>query len=75
MSKYATSAELGMKSDSEGGFCELLFGYGLDIEDLPDDMPGPVRAFVRQLKACENSLNEIERYLDKAVADHNWEDQ
>lgn len=43
MSKYNSGHELATKMDSEGGLAEMLFGYGLNKDDLPDDMPNYIR--------------------------------
>lgn len=68
--RYEHSAELGWKADSEGGIAELIFGYGLSMDDLPNDMPPHIRAFIRQLNAVKPSLDEVRRYLEKATQDY-----
>lgn len=68
--KYENSAELGWKADNEGGALELIFGYGLDIEDLPDDMPTHIRAYIRQILTVAPAVEAVEQYLDKAVSDY-----
>lgn len=37
MSRYESRQELANKSDYEGGILEMLFGYGLSVEDVPED--------------------------------------
>lgn len=69
-SKYPTSADLGRAADSEGGVLELLFGYGLELEDLPADLPTHVRAFIRQILAVTPAVEAVEAFLDKAVSDY-----
>lgn len=70
MSKYEHSAELGWKVDSEGGLPEFVFGYGVSIEDLPEDTPTPIRAYFRQILAVTPAIEAVEKYLDKAVSDY-----
>lgn len=70
VNRYEHSAELGWKADTEGGVAELIFGYGLNMEDLPNDMPGHIRAFIRQLIAVKPSLDEVQRYLNKATEEY-----
>jgi hypothetical protein len=72
MSRYEHSAALGWKADCEGGIAELIFGYGLSMEDLPNDMPPHIRAFIRQLIAVKPSLREVQKYLEKAVSEYDY---
>lgn len=39
MSAYESRAEVAAKIDWEGGFFEAVFGYGITLEDLPEDDP------------------------------------
>jgi hypothetical protein len=64
MGKYASVLELAQKADDEGGVASFVFGYGIDMDDLPPDLPAHIRAFFRQLNAVKPSLQEVSRYLD-----------
>lgn len=74
MSRYEHSADLGWRSDCEGSLHELIFGFGLRMEDLPNDMPPPIRAKIRQLLAVDPVLREVRTYLEKAVSDYDYKE-
>jgi hypothetical protein len=74
MSRYEHSADLGWKAGCEGGVTELIFGYGLSMEDLPNDMPPNIRALVKQLLDVGPSLRELQDYLEKAVNEYDYRD-
>lgn len=69
-SRYEHSAELGWRADREGGVAELIFGYGLSVEDLPNDMPPHIRAFVRKLILDKPYLEEVKKYLEGATTEY-----
>lgn len=73
-SRYEHSADLGWRADREGSVHELIFGFGLRMEDLPNDMPPAMRAKVRQLLAVKPALDELRRYLEKAVNAYDYRD-
>lgn len=68
--RYEHSADLGWKADQEGGLAELIFGYGLKTEDLPNDMPPHIRALVRQLILARPYFDEVQRYLENATEEY-----
>lgn len=70
MSRYEHSADLGWRADREGGLADLIFECDLRMEDLPNDMPGHIRAFVRQLIMSKPYLEEVQRYLEGATAEY-----
>jgi hypothetical protein len=70
--RYEHSADMGWKADSEGGVAELIWGYGLRMEDLPNDMPPPIRAKIRELLAVTPALEEVRRYLENAVNEYDY---
>lgn len=74
MSRYEHSADMGWKANSEGSLQELIFGYGLRMVDLPNDMPPAMRANIRQLIAVDPILREVRQYLEKAVNDYDYRD-
>ena len=72
--RYEHSAELGWKTDSEGGVPAMIFGYGLRMEDLPNDMPPHIRALVKKLNEAAPAVEELERYLEKAVNEYDYKE-
>ncbi len=36
-SRYESRQDLANKADYEGGILEMLFGYGLSVDDVPED--------------------------------------
>lgn len=74
MSRYEHSADMGWKADCEGGVAELIFGYGVRMEDLPNDMPPEMRRKIKLLIEIEPVLEEVRKYFEKAVNDYNYGD-
>lgn len=74
MSRYEHSADMGWKANSEGSLQELIFGYGLRMVDLPNDMPPAMRAKIRQLLEVEPVLIEVRQYLEAAVNAYDYRD-
>lgn len=35
--RYESRQELSSKADYEGGILDMLFGYGLSVDDVPED--------------------------------------
>lgn len=64
MSKYDDAEQLGNKMSWEGGAGEFIFGYGIKMEDLPDDLPEPVReAFATLLQpAIVNAMDVLDEW-------------
>ena len=61
--RYNSCRELGQKMDSEGGLAEMLYGYGLSVEDLPDDMPATIREQVEFLLTAQEAHDNVQSYL------------
>jgi hypothetical protein len=74
VSRYEHSADLGWKADCEGGVAEMIFGYGLCMEDLPNDMPPEIRAHIKRILMVKSALEAVEQYLEKAVNDYDYRD-
>lgn len=72
--RYEHSADMGWKADSEGGVAELIFGYGLRMTELPNDMPPLIRAKIKLLLAVDPVLREVSDYLEKAVREYDYSD-
>lgn len=71
---YSNVYELASKADWEGGITEMLYGYGIDIDDLPSDTPlGIVEDFKRALAAAP-AINRISEWLDEALQTGDPED-
>ena len=60
---YNSSHELAAKMDSEGGLGEFIFGYGLNTDDLPDDMPADIKAKFLSLLDMKETYEEISEFL------------
>lgn len=51
MATYESRQELADKADYEGGIAEMLFGYGLHPDDVPEDDVELREAIAEALKA------------------------
>lgn len=51
MSAYGNRQELADKADWEGGIEDMLFGYGLSVDDVPEDDTELREAIGEALKA------------------------
>lgn len=67
MAKYDTPLELWEKCDSEGGLASMLFGYGLNVDDLPKDAPGPIQRAVAKLNDCYFDFRTIQSWLEEST--------
>lgn len=80
MSAYNSSRELAAKMDSEGGLADLLFGYGLSPDDLPDDMPGSIWDKINTLLDIKPLYDEVQSWLyerfddDPVPGDYDYEE-
>lgn len=63
MSKYPSREDLAEKADWEGGILELVFGYGMSQEELPDNTPGPVRDAFTRLFDIKSDVRTIQDWL------------
>lgn len=62
MPKYDSRQEVADKADYEGGPLELVFGYGLSVDDLPEaDLE--LREALRDLLACKPAIDRFEDLL------------
>ena len=66
MSDYNSSRELAEKMDSEGGLAEMLYNYGLDVDNLPKDMPEEIKYKIREFDAMADTYREIEDFFSEA---------
>jgi hypothetical protein len=69
VSRYASSGELARKADNEGGLDGLLFGYGLRVSELPDDMPAEIVTAIKKLLAVAGAYEQAEAYLEEHLLD------
>jgi hypothetical protein len=60
---YANRHELFCKADYEGGILELIFGYGLSLDDLPENDP-ELRQAVADVLAAGPAIERLEWMLD-----------
>jgi hypothetical protein len=69
MSKYESSRDLACKADNEGGLDGMVFGYGLAVADLPDDMPADIVEAIQKLLAVTGDYEKAEAYLNERLED------
>lgn len=69
MSRYNSCRELAQKMDNEGGLDGMIFGYGLTLEDLPDDMPLEHKATVSTLLGLVDLFQKAESYVYERMDD------
>lgn len=67
MTKYEDSRDLAEKMYNEGDLGALIFGYGLYAEDLPDDLPVPVREAITRLIWLKDDMDLAEGYLNEVL--------
>ena len=77
MAKYNSGRELAQKADNEGGLDGMIFGYGLTLEELPDDMPLEHKAIVSTLLGLKSAYDLAENWLyeqmDKESQPGDWD--
>jgi hypothetical protein len=54
--QYRDMEHFANKMDNEGGFYEFVTGYGVRIEDLPDDCPEEVRSAIVALLQLDDLI-------------------
>lgn len=59
MSKYGSMEDLVDKASWEGSWEYLITGYGLEVEDLPDDAPKGLAEAVAAFKEAYNKLESV----------------
>lgn len=64
VSSYENRQELADKIDYEGGIYEMLFGYGLGVEDMPD---GELRTLMTKIKSVTNVLEPLISEFEKLL--------
>lgn len=69
MSSYNSSRELAIKMASEGGLADLMFGYGLDEDDLPEDMDGEIFEKILGLLKMGPVYDEVQTWLYARMED------
>ena len=70
MSKYASSGELAAKADWEGGLDEMIFGYGLELKDLPDDMPAHIVNAIAKVLDVSTYFEQAQDYLNTKLENY-----
>lgn len=72
MARYENRQELANKIDHEGGIYDMLIGYGLTIEDLPEDDKALIAA-LSQVKILqpgfEGAVERLKRLLPEPGED------
>jgi hypothetical protein len=62
--KYVDKQELDDKIEWEGGIAEFTMGYGVNLEELPDETPDNVREAFRHLLAARRAVAIIQAWFD-----------
>lgn len=65
--KYNSVFDLASKADWEGGIEELMFGYGIDVSELPDGTPADIVYDFELCLSTEPALARIRTWLDAAL--------
>lgn len=68
MARYDSRQEVADKADYEGGPLDLVFGYGLSVDDLPED-DTELREALRDLLACRPAIERFEALLPEPGGD------
>ena len=69
MRKYENRQEFADKADYEGGLLEFVFGYGVDVEDLPEDDTELREALAEVLKV-KPAIERLEALLPEPDYDN-----
>jgi hypothetical protein len=69
VSRYNSSHDMAAKMDSEGGLSEFIFGYGLNPEDIPDDMPEVMRDKLHALRNLSHAYDSLQSWLYERMDD------
>ena len=69
---YQSSAEMAAHADEEGGITELIFGRGMELSELPDDIPNEIYEAIDQLINVKPRVEQISAYLDSKLAEGDW---
>lgn len=64
---YNSSRELAQKADYEGGLDGMIFGYGLSLDELPDDMPEEIYLAIQRVLEVKEDFDRAARFLDEAM--------
>lgn len=62
MARYESRQEIADKADWEGGTLDLVFGYGLSVEDLPED-DQELRDALTELLALRPAIDRFNNLL------------
>lgn len=77
MSAYNSSRDLAEKVAYEGGLAEMIFSYGLGLDDLPDDMPENIRVCLTHVIGVSDSYEQVQKFLyeeaDKDPQPGDWD--
>lgn len=68
MSRYDSRQEIADKADYEGGLLEFIFGYGLEVDDLPED-DTVLRSALEAVLEMRPRIEALERLLPEPYQD------
>jgi hypothetical protein len=66
-----TGPELAAKVDWEGGVAEAITGYGLTLDDLPEDAPAYIKANWKIVQESASAIERIQVWLDEQTSSIN----
>lgn len=66
---YASVAELYDKIDWEGGFPDVIFGYGIYSKDLPEDTPADIIEIWKRLEDMDEDIRKVQGWLEDHADD------
>lgn len=69
MSKFESVSELYDKLDWEGGFPDIIWGYGISWTDLPDGTPDDIVEIWRALEGMDNHVRKVQGWLEDHADD------
>lgn len=69
MSRYESVSDLYDKLDYEGGFPEVIWGYGISWTELPEGTPDEIIAIWRDLEGREKDIRIVQGWLEDNADD------
>lgn len=69
VSRYQSRQKFANKADWEGGILDFILGYGVDLEDLPED-DQELREAVSDILAIEPAVERLRQMLPEPNDDY-----
>lgn len=71
--RFSSIADLYDKMDWEGGFPDIIWGYGVSWLDLPLGTPDEIVKIWRELEGMNNDINKVLGWLEDNQDEGRWE--